>query len=203
MPYLYAQAVYTHETGVPTMRAMVLEFPEDIPCASLDRQYMLGDRLLVAPVFTKEGDVDYYLPQGTWTNLLDNRVVEGGSWQHEVHDFMSLPLMVRENTLLPVGADDQQVEYDYGKDLTLHLFALKDQAHTDVKDRYGNDLLQAWANNQDGRVTLTFAGKAQGLRVLLRNIHQVQDLSGAKAEDTPLGLCLQVNDSLEPVTFSL
>ena len=203
MPYLYAQAVYTHETGVPTMRAMVLEFPEDIPCASLDRQYMLGDRLLVAPVFTKEGDVDYYLPQGSWTNLLDNRVVEGGSWQHEVHDFMSLPLMVRENTLLPVGADDQQVEYDYGKDLTLHLFALKDQAHTDVKDRYGNDLLQAWANNQDGRVTLTFAGKAQGLRVLLRNIHQVQDLSGAKAEDTPLGLCLQVNDSLEPVTFSL
>ena len=135
--------------------------------------------------------------------MLDNRVVEGGSWQHEVHDFMSLPLMVRENTLLPVGTDDQQVEYDYGKDLTLHLFALKDQAHTDVKDRYGNDLLQAWANNQDGRVTLTFAGKAQGLRVLLRNIHQVQDLSGAKAEDTPLGLCLQVNDSLEPVTFSL
>ena len=38
MPYLYSNAVYTHKTDVPTMRAMVLEFPQDIPCADLDRQ---------------------------------------------------------------------------------------------------------------------------------------------------------------------
>ena len=62
MPYLYSAAVETHETGVPSMRAMVLEFPEDIPCSDLDRQYMLGGDLLVAPVFSESGDVDYYLP---------------------------------------------------------------------------------------------------------------------------------------------
>ncbi len=45
MPYLFSNAVYTHKTGVPTMRAMVLEFPQDIPCADLDRQYMLGESL--------------------------------------------------------------------------------------------------------------------------------------------------------------
>ena len=203
MPYLYSAAVEAHQTGVPAMRAMLLEFPQDIPCQDLDRQYMLGERLLVAPVFTKEGDVDYYLPAGTWTNLLDNRVVEGGRWLHEVHDFMSLPLMVRENTLLPIGADDQNVEYDYGKDLTLHLFALKDQARADVKDMYGNPMLTARAKNEDGSVTLTFEGRAQNLSLVLRNVHQVKDLAGAEAQDTELGLKLTVNAALDSVTFTL
>ena len=203
MPYLYSAAVEAHQTGVPAMRAMLLEFPQDIPCQDLDRQYMLGERLLVAPVFTKEGDVDYYLPAGTWTNLLDNRVVEGGRWLHEVHDFMSLPLMVRENTLLPIGADDQNVEYDYGKDLTLHLFALKDQARADVVDMYGNPMLTACAKNEGGSVTLTFEGRAQNLSLVLRNVHQVKDLTGAEAQDTPLGLKLTVNAALGSVTFTL
>ena len=203
MPYLYSAAVEAHQTGVPAMRAMLLEFPEDIPCQDLDRQYMLGERLLVAPVFTKEGDVDYYLPAGTWTNLLDNRVVEGGRWLHEVHDFMSLPLMVRENTLLPIGADDQNVEYDYGKDLTLHLFALKDQARADVVDMYGNPMLTACAKNEGGSVTLTFEGRAQNLSLVLRNVHQVKDLTGAEAQDTELGLKLTVNAALDSVTFTL
>ena len=203
MPYLYSAAVEAHQTGVPAMRAMLLEFPGDIPCQDLDRQYMLGERLLVAPVFTKEGDVDYYLPAGTWTNLLDNRVVEGGRWLHEVHDFMSLPLMVRENTLLPIGADDQNVEYDYGKDLTLHLFALKDQARADVVDMYGNPMLTACAKNEGGSVTLTFEGRAQNLSLVLRNVHQVKDLTGAEAQDTPLGLKLTVNAALDSVTFTL
>ena len=50
------------------MRAMLLEFPDDPGCDTLDRQYMLGEPLLVAPVFSPDGVVDYYLPAGRWTN---------------------------------------------------------------------------------------------------------------------------------------
>lgn len=203
MPYLYSNAVYTHRTGIPTMRAMVLEFPADIPCFDLDRQYMLGESLLVAPVFTDSGDVNYYLPAGTWTNLLDNRTVEGGHWLHEMHDFMSLPLMVRPNTLLPIGADDQNVEYDYGKDLTLHLFQLSTTARTSVKDMHGNDLLDAEAKNENSRVTVTFKGRAENLSLLLRGIGHVGSLTGATAEPTDLGLRLWVNSDLADVEFSL
>ena len=203
MPYLYSAAVEAHQTGVPAMRAMLLEFPQDIPCQDLDRQYMLGERLLVAPVFTKEGDVDYYLPAGTWTNLLDNRVVEGGRWLHEVHGFMSLPLMARENSLIPVGCNDQEVEYDYGKDLTLHLFALKDRASADVKDMYGNHMLKACAKNENGKVTMKFEGKAEGLKVLLRNVKGVKALNGAEAAETELGTLLHVNAGLSDVTFEM
>ena len=203
MPYLFSSAVYTHETGIPTMRAMVLEFPEDIPCSDLDRQYMLGESLLVAPVFTESGDVDYYLPEGTWTNFLSNKVVEGGKWQHEVHDFMSLPLMARENSIIAVGADDQNVEYEFGRDLTLHVFALKDSACADIKDMYGNDMLKVCAENKGGKVTFRFDGTAENLSILLRNVDGVSRLSGAEAEKTELGTLLKVNAGLEDVSFTL
>ncbi len=202
MPYLYSKAVEAHETGVPMMRAMMLEFPEDIPCADLDRQYMLGESLLVAPVFTKEGDVDYYLPEGKWTNILSNQVVEGGKWLHEVHDFMSLPLMARENSILPVGGNDSDVEYDYSKDLTLHVFELTGTASCDVVNMKGEHILTATAKNQDGRVSMSFEGRAEGLKVLLRNVEAVENLSGAAAQKTEQGLLLTV-DGLGDVSWSL
>ena len=69
MPYLYAGAVNVNQTGEPLMRAMMLEFPDDPTCLHLDRQYMLGDSLLVAPIFREDGTVDFYVPEGgLWTN---------------------------------------------------------------------------------------------------------------------------------------
>ncbi|NED89084.1 alpha-xylosidase, partial [Streptomyces sp. SID11233] len=70
MPYLYRAALQAHAEGVPVMRAMLLEFPDDPACRTLDRQYMLGDDLLVAPVLAPDGSVEYYVPEGTWTHLL-------------------------------------------------------------------------------------------------------------------------------------
>ena len=64
MPYLYQQAVEAHETGVPVMRPMALEFFGDPATAYLDRQYMLGGALLAAPIFREDGAADYYLPSG-------------------------------------------------------------------------------------------------------------------------------------------
>ena len=125
MPYLYAKAVEASETGVPMMRAMMLEFPDDPGSAALDRQYMLGNALLVAPVFTKAGDVDVYLPPGTWTHLMTG-VTKSSGWHRENHDFHSLPLYVRENTLLAVGASDDRPDYNYADGATLELYALGD-----------------------------------------------------------------------------
>ena len=84
-----------HREGVPMMRAMLLEFPEDPACETLDRQYLLGGSLLVAPIFSEDGIVDYYLPAGRWTNFLTGKAQEGPGWRREQHGFLSLPLMVR------------------------------------------------------------------------------------------------------------
>jgi alpha-D-xyloside xylohydrolase len=94
MPYLMDAAQEAHTHGWPVMRAMVLEFPEDPTCAYLDMQYMLGSALLVAPIFSKDGSVKYYLPEGEWRNLLTDEVVQGGLWRKETHDYFSLGLWV-------------------------------------------------------------------------------------------------------------
>ncbi|MYT74447.1 MULTISPECIES: alpha-xylosidase [unclassified Streptomyces] len=119
MPYLYGVATEAHATGVPAMRPMVLEFPDDPTCRTLDRQYMLGPDLLVAPVFSADGDVEYYLPEGTWTHLLTGEHVQGPGWRRETHGFDSLPLYVRPGAVLPMGADDQRPDGDWPDGLTL------------------------------------------------------------------------------------
>ena len=124
MPYLYAAAVEAHEHGTPMMRPMLLEFPDDPACDTLDRQYMLGESLLVAPIFREDGRVQYYLPEGVWTSLLSGAKAEGGRWQTETHDFMSLPLMVRPGTVLPIGKVADRPDYDYTDDLELHVYQL-------------------------------------------------------------------------------
>jgi alpha-D-xyloside xylohydrolase len=126
MPYLWASAIEAHRTGVPMMRAMVLEFPEDPGCDTLDRQYLLGDALLVAPVLTTDGSVTYYLPEGRWTHLQTGELQTGPRWYRAQHDFLSLPLFVRPGTVLPFGADDQRPDYDYAEDVTFRVYELAD-----------------------------------------------------------------------------
>jgi alpha-D-xyloside xylohydrolase len=128
MPYLFAKAIEASETGVPVMRAMVVEHPHDPACAALDRQYQLGEALLVAPVFTDDGEVDFYLPEGTWTHLLSGEKKSGGRWQRERHDFRSLPLYVAPNTVLPWGEQTERPDYDYAAGVALRVFELADGA---------------------------------------------------------------------------
>ncbi|MGW2827228.1 alpha-xylosidase [Streptomyces sp. NPDC001443] len=119
MPYLYGVGVEAHRTGVPSMRPMLLEFPGDPACRPLDRQYLLGADLLVAPVFTEDGEVEVYLPEGTWTQLLTGEAVTGPVWRTERHGFDSLPLYVREGAVLPLSADDQRPDGDWLEGITL------------------------------------------------------------------------------------
>jgi len=118
MPYLMQAAVEAHRTGVPMMRAMVLEFPGDPTCRTLDRQYMLGGSLLVAPVF-HESRAEYYLPDGDWVHLLTGEVRRGGRWFFDVLDFFGLPLWIRPNAVLTMGPESSRVDYDYAAGVQL------------------------------------------------------------------------------------
>jgi alpha-D-xyloside xylohydrolase len=99
-PYLLDCAREAHEKGTPVLRAMLLEFPGESAVAYLDRQYMLGPSLLVAPIFSADNKVEYYLPAGNWHHLLDGRQETGGKWLCESYGFLSLPLWTRDAELL-------------------------------------------------------------------------------------------------------
>ncbi len=132
MPYIFARAAEASNSGIPVMRAMFLEF-DDPTCLYLDRQYMLGEAILVAPVFSKDGTVTYYLPKGKWMNFITKEIVEGGEWRTEKHDYMSLPLMIRENTIIATGNVDSRPDYDYSDGITFRLFEIKDGADLSSK----------------------------------------------------------------------
>ncbi|GAA2935680.1 alpha-xylosidase [Streptomyces enissocaesilis] len=165
MPYLYGVAVEAHRTGVPVMRPMLLEFPDDPTCRTLDRQYMLGPDLLVAPVFTTGGDVEFYLPEGAWTHLLTGETVQGPGWRREVHGFDSLPLYVRPGALLPLGSDDRRPDGDWLDGLTLLVTPDTDGAVVTVPDLEGRPAGVFRAVREGDGVRVTAEGSGRAFRV--------------------------------------
>lgn len=154
MPYLYRQAVKAHEEGIPMMRPMFLEFPGDRACETLDRQYMLGDSLLVAPIFKESGEVEYYLPEGKWYNLLTGAQAEGGRWQKEKYDYFALPLMVRPGTVLAVGSHAERPDYAFYEGVKLLVYLPEDhgKAQTEVTDQAGQVVMRVYAEREGSTV---------------------------------------------------
>ncbi|GAA2556299.1 alpha-xylosidase [Winogradskya consettensis] len=158
MPYLFAAAHQAHEEGLPVLRPMVLAFPDDPAVTHLDRQYLLGGDLLVAPVFSTEGDVSYYVPAGRWTKYLTGEVIEGPRWVHETHDFHSVPLLVRPGAVLPVGSRTDKPDYDYRDGVTLRLFEPENGTHR-VRVP-GSDATEFTVTVTDGAVHVERSGES-------------------------------------------
>ena len=97
MPYLNTAKSAAEESGLPVMRPMILEFQDDPICAFLDRQYMLGSNVLVAPVFDEDGWVEFYLPEGTWVSAdgSDRRVITTGRFFKEKRGYLEMPVYIR------------------------------------------------------------------------------------------------------------
>jgi len=174
MPYLFATAVTASKLGIPSVRSMVMEFANDPTCAYLDRQYMLGDSLLVAPIFNDKGEVQLYLPKGKWTNFLTGEIREGGNWYNEKHNYLSLPLYVRENSIIAVGARDDDAVYDYSDGVTLKAYELTmgGTASCQVYDDRANLELEAKISRMDDAIVIDLR-TSKSCRVLLVNLNNV------------------------------
>ncbi|RDW74667.1 putative sugar hydrolase [Aspergillus mulundensis] len=120
-PYLLAEALNGYRTGTPLMRPMFVEFPDDLNTYPLDTQYMFGSNLLVAPVFSDEGTVTFYVPRtpedeagkGKWISWFDHsKTYESGRWYTETHGFETLPILVRPGSVTPVNYKLEKPEGD-------------------------------------------------------------------------------------------
>lgn len=165
------------------MRAMFLEFPGDPAVEMLDRQYMLGDSLLVAPVFSEQGEVTYYLPHGRWTHLLTGETVEGGTWRKETYDFLGLPLFVRENAFVAIGADNTRPDYDYADGVKLGLYALEEgkEAEVTVRSMEGASELEVRAVRSGNRVAFTGTGAGKPFSIQLHSMGEIESVDGSAA----------------------
>ncbi|OTB02164.1 glycoside hydrolase family 31 protein [Hypoxylon sp. CI-4A] len=152
MPYIFAQGAKAASQGIPlSLRAMCLEFPEDPTSWYLDRQFMIGDSLVAAPIFDESGEVEFYLPRGKWTCFFTNRVREGPGWFREKHGFGSLPLYVRENTVLLLGKPGiRGAVYNYTADVEVSLYHAKKGASADLLSSDGKALGTLKVSSDDG-----------------------------------------------------
>lgn len=152
MPYLYSTATEAVKHGWPvSVRAMALEFPEDRTAWLCDAQFMLGSRILVAPVFDESGEVEFYLPAGRWTSWWDGNVVEGPKWVKEKHDFTSLPLYVRQGTLLVLGKEgEKRTTWDWREDVEVKLFEPDEDTEFTLVDSEGKEIGVLSATREGG-----------------------------------------------------
>jgi alpha-D-xyloside xylohydrolase len=192
MPYLYGVSVQAHEHGIPTLRAMMLEFPDDPACDYLDRQYMLGDSLLVAPVFSEDGSVSYYVPSGRWTNFFTGEILDGPGWVHETHDFMSVPLLVRPNAVIAIGSQTDRPDYDYGEGVTLQVYELADgqQVSTVIPSTAGEVAVTFTVKRDGQQISVVREGMAKSWQLLLVGIPSVASAGEATIEHTSQGVLI-------------
>lgn len=153
MPYLYSEAVETHEKGTPMMRPVFLEYAQDPNTYHLDTEYMLGSQLLVAPIFNDRGEAHYYLPQGKWTNVLTDQfydVTKQGEWFKENYDYLTLPFLARENSILVMNSTAEHAEYNFENSPEVHLYQIQNGTHQqDVVNQKGQHLGQITVTRQD------------------------------------------------------
>ena len=167
MPYLFAAATHACRTGAPLLRHMMLEFPDDSLCLYLERQYMLGGALLVAPVFNEEGQAEYYLPPGEWFHWLTGRIETGGRVVRERVGFSDIPLYQRPDTIVAVGAVNDRPDYDYahGVELRAHALAEGSRHEVQIVDVRGQ-LVQVFSvSRSEGVVTAAARSEAKPWRM--------------------------------------
>ena len=139
VPYLWRAALQAHGEGLPVLRPMVLAAPGDPACLHLDHQYMLGDDLLVAPVFNPQGIGEFYVPEGEapWTDWFAGERFEPGRWYRREVPYDRIPLLVRPGAVVAVGACDERPDYDWAAGATFRVFEPRPGSRGEIFDRAG------------------------------------------------------------------
>jgi len=122
VPYLYACMARYWAEGVPPIRALVMEWPEDQSTWNVDNQWLVGDGLLAAPVFWPERSRKVYLPKGGWYDFWTRQRYEGGRTVEVSAPVDRFPLFARENTILPLAKPVEFVRRETVFEITAHVF---------------------------------------------------------------------------------
>lgn len=100
MPYIYAQAHECSANGLPMVRALFVEFPEDPGSWLIDNQYMFGSDILVGPLFSDDLSREMYLPPGTWIDYQTGKNYSAG-WHHIESGDIPIIILIRDGAVIP------------------------------------------------------------------------------------------------------
>ncbi len=124
-PYLYTVAWEAHERGLPMLRPLLLEFPDDPITRGIEDAYLLGADLLVAPIFSESHEPvarNLYLPAGEWVDFWTDERITGGRYVTRVSALDTIPVYVRTGTILPLGPERSFIGDALPDPLTLEVY---------------------------------------------------------------------------------
>jgi alpha-D-xyloside xylohydrolase len=169
VPYLY-QAFFRYATeGVPPFRALVIDYPADSNVFNLDNEYLIGERLLAAPLLNDDSARTIYLPAGDWYDFHTHQRYAGNKKYVIQYPPERLPLFVKGGTVLPLAQPVSYLDPARPLDITCFIFGKGDADATlleddgqsfDYKNGKYNLLLLTWKNGK-GKVSRSgnFKGK--------------------------------------------
>lgn len=127
LPYLYSAFAEYSRTGKPPIRALVLDYPEDMEARMVDDEYLFGDSMLVCPLTYEDGTSrKVYLPQGRWYNFFTREEAEGGQ-MFEIHAaYDEIPVFVKDGAMIPVANPVLHIDKDTVFEMTVKIFGEAD-----------------------------------------------------------------------------
>lgn len=115
MPYIYAQAKECTEKGLPMVRALFIQYPDDPGAWLIEDEFMFGNDILVAPMLESTGSRDVYLPEGTWIDYQSGKVYESG-WHNIEQGEVEVVILVRDGAAIPhIGLAQSTMDMDWSK----------------------------------------------------------------------------------------
>lgn len=181
LPYTYTYATVAHETGLPIMRPLVLEYPNDPAAHSQDFEFLYGEHILTAPLYSQEDSREVYLPKGEWIDYWDwNRALRGPATLDVRCTLDRMPVYLRNGAIIPMKVANSVTGHggDYSADRLTVLVLPSGRSHFAIRD--GRLTTDFWCARQDRTTKVAWknASKALLLRVRTQNPAAV---SGTKA----------------------
>ncbi len=122
IPYLYTAFARYHFEGRPPFRALVMDYPHDPATFKIDDQYMMGDDIMVAPVFAGQAERQIYLPAGGWYDFYTHERIAGGQTITVQADLNKIPLYVKAGAMLPLAKPVEHIAPDTVFELTMQVY---------------------------------------------------------------------------------
>src|SRR5262249_45581861 len=135
LPYIYNAVHVACLTGVPIMRPLVLEYPEDSQVLNMADEYLFGPDILVAPVL-EQGVIErsVYLPRGNWIDYWTEKIYEGPRFITSQTQLDTIPLFVRQGAIIPLGPSMEYSSQRPLNPLTLEIYRGADRVLTLYED---------------------------------------------------------------------
>ena len=180
LPYIYSYTLVAANTGLPVMRPMVLEFPDDPATYSLDMQYMFGAELLVAPIYNESGVRPVYFPPGQWIDFWSHDIIDGPQTRWVTAPLSAMPLYVRAGALIPTMEPPEHIAGEGPWEMvTLDAYVLRGGSFA-LHDSDGVTYVSVWLDGSQLNVQVN--GRKQRLGVRLMPLPGVPAVGSAMVE---------------------